>query len=194
MSRCAIALTGTVRCRSPIALRVAIDATEALVRAHTHGVVHRDIKPENVLLSENHAIVVDFGIAKAIGEARDTALTTEGPSLGTPAYMSPEQAAGDGNVDQRADIYAVGAVLFEMLAGAPPFAGTWQQIVMEKVAKDAPSLAPRCAAASPELVRLVARCLARDPADRPATADELLDELRALAAPQTVKGASVPAP
>jgi dienelactone hydrolase/tRNA A-37 threonylcarbamoyl transferase component Bud32 len=174
------------------ALRVAIDATEALVHAHAQGVVHRDIKPDNILLSENHAIVVDFGIAKAVGQARDTALTTEGTSLGTPAYMAPEQAAGDGETDYRADIYAIGVLLFEMLTGAPPFAGTWQQIVTEKVLKDAPSLAPRCAAASPGLVRLVARCLARDPADRPATAAALLAELRAVAVPETAKERSRP--
>ena len=167
------------------ALRVAMDATEALVHAHAQGVVHRDIKPDNVLLSGDHAIVVDFGIAKAVGTARlsDT-LTSEGTSLGTPAYMSPEQAAGDGEIDHRADLYAVGALLFEMLAGAPAFAGTWQQILTDKLTKDAPSVAPGCAAAPPELVRLVARCLARDPADRPATAEALLGELRAIASPK----------
>jgi dienelactone hydrolase/plasmid stabilization system protein ParE len=168
------------------ALRVAMDATEALVHAHAQGVVHRDIKPDNVLLSGGHAIVVDFGIAKAVGQARGaaTTLTSDGMSLGTPAYMAPEQATGDSDTDHRADIYAVGALLFEMLAGAPAFAGTWRQIVMDKFAKDAPSLAPRCPAAPPELVRLVARCLARDPADRPATAEALLSELRSLAAPR----------
>jgi dienelactone hydrolase/tRNA A-37 threonylcarbamoyl transferase component Bud32 len=169
------------------ALRVAMDATEALVHAHAQGVVHRDIKPDNVLLSGGHAIVVDFGIAKAVGQARDTVLTSEGMSLGTPAYMAPEQAAGNLDTDHRADIYAIGALLFEMLAGAPPFTGTFQQIVMEKVTKDAPSLGPRCPAASPELVRLVARCLARDPAARPATAEALLGELRALAVPQRAR-------
>src|SRR5207342_2969585 len=97
------------------ALRVAMDATEALVHAHAQGVVHRDIKPDNVLLSGGHAIVVDFGIAKAVGEARDTTLTFEGTSLGTPGYMAPEQAAGDRDIDHRADIYAMGALLFEML-------------------------------------------------------------------------------
>ncbi len=163
------------------ALRLAAEVTDALVYAHSHDVVHRDVKPDNVMLSGGHAIVVDFGIAKAVGHARtDTTLTSEGMSLGTPAYMAPEQATGDGTIDHRADVYAVGALLFEMLAGAPPFVGTWQQIVMEKVAKDAPSLAPRCASASPELVRLVARCLARDPDARPQTAEQLLRELRAL--------------
>ena len=163
------------------ALRVAMDATEALVHAHAQGVVHRDIKPDNVLLSGDHAIVVDFGIAKAVGDARDTVLTSEGTSLGTPVYMSPEQAAGDGETDHRSDIYAMGVLLFEMLAGAPPFAGSFSQILVEKATKDAPSLAARCPAASPELVRLVARCLARDPANRPATAAALLAELRAIA-------------
>ncbi|HVT38296.1 MAG TPA: protein kinase [Gemmatimonadaceae bacterium] len=175
------------------ALRVAMDATEALVHAHAQGVVHRDIKPENVLLSGHHAIVVDFGIAKAVGHARDTTtLTSEGTSLGTPAYMAPEQAAGDGVVDHRADIYAVGALLFEMLAGAPAFAGTWRQVMMDKLAKEAPSLASRCPAASPGLVRLVARCLARDPADRPATAEALLGELHVLAAPERAPGPARP--
>ncbi len=162
-------------------LRIAMDATEALVHAHAQGVVHRDIKPDNVLLSGDHAIVVDFGIAKAVGNARDTVLTSEGTSLGTPVYMSPEQAAGDGETDHRADIYAMGVLLFEMLAGAPPFGGSFTQILIDKATKDAPSLAARCPQASPALVRLVARCLARDPAARPANAEVLLAELRAVA-------------
>ena len=166
------------------ALRVAVDATEALVHAHAHGIVHRDIKPANVLLSAGHAIVVDFGIAKAVGSARGTdTLTSVGTSLGTPTYMAPEQAAGD-ETDHRADVYAVGALLFEMVAGVPAFTGTWQQVVAAKMAKDAPSLAERSPSAPAELVRLVARCLARDPAGRPATAESLLGDLRALSAPE----------
>jgi tRNA A-37 threonylcarbamoyl transferase component Bud32 len=173
------------------ALRVAIDATEALVHAHAQGVIHRDIKPDNVLLSGGHAIVVDFGIAKALGDARDAgALTTEGTSLGTPAYMAPEQAAGDTAVDHRADIYAIGAMLFEMLSGTAPFAGTWQQVVMEKMAKDAPSLASRAPAMSASLVRVVERCLARDPGGRPQSAADLLRELRNIATPTAARGAS----
>jgi dienelactone hydrolase len=165
-------------------LRLAAEVTDALAYAHEHHVVHRDVKPDNVMLSGGHAVVMDFGIAKAVGEAReDATLTGEGISLGTPAYMAPEQAAGERGVDQRSDVYAVGALLYEMLSGTAPFAGSWQQIVMEKMAKDAPSLASRWPDAPAPLARLVARCLARDPAARPATAEELLHELHALAAP-----------
>ncbi len=175
------------------ALRIACDAVEALVHAHAHGVVHRDIKPDNILLSEGHAIVVDFGIAKAVGAARDaTMLTSEGMSLGTPAYMAPEQAAGDTKVDHRADLYAIGAVLYEMLAGTRPFTGTFQQVMLAKMTADAPALSsnastPASTATSlvpPPLVRIVASCLARDPAQRPATAEQLLAELRAVAQPE----------
>lgn len=164
------------------ALRIAMDATEALVHAHAQGVIHRDIKPENVMLSGGHAILVDFGIARALGHAREgSTLTGEGTSLGTPVYMSPEQAMGDRDVDHRADIYAVGAMLFEMLAGAAPFEGNIQRVVTAKLTDDAPSLATRAPGLSPALVRLVARCLEREASARPVTADALLEELRALA-------------
>jgi dienelactone hydrolase len=165
-------------------LRLAAEVTDALAYAHEQGVVHRDVKPDNVMLSGGHAVVMDFGIAKAVGEARqDTTLTGEGISLGTPAYMSPEQAAGDHAVDHRADVYAVGALLFEMLSGSPVFAGSWQQIVREKLAREAPSLASRSPDAPTAVVRLVARCLSRDPAARPPTAESLLRELHSIAAP-----------
>ncbi len=163
------------------AIRIASDAVEALVHAHACGVVHRDIKPDNILLSAGHAIVVDFGIAKAVGSARESnTLTSEGTSLGTPAYMAPEQASGDVDVDHRADLYAIGAVLFEMLAGAPPFTGTFQQVVVAKMVDDPPALPPLVPPAPPALARLVARCLARSADDRPASAEELLRDLRAL--------------
>jgi eukaryotic-like serine/threonine-protein kinase len=167
-------------------LRLAAEVTDALAYAHEHRVVHRDVKPDNVMLSGGHAVVMDFGIAKAVGEARDAAsptLTGEGISLGTPAYMAPEQAAGDHTVDHRADVYAVGALLFEMLAGSPVFSGSWQHVVTEKMTRDAPLLSSRWPDAPAAVVRLVARCLARDPADRPPTAESLLRELRTIAAP-----------
>src|SRR5947208_2472048 len=92
---------------------------------HGRDVAIKVLKPDNIVISGGHAVVVDFGIAKAVGDARDSpTLTVAGTSLGTPAYMAPEQAMGEGDVDHRADIYAVGALLWEMCAGAPPFAGT----------------------------------------------------------------------
>jgi len=163
-------------------LRLASEITDALAYAHASGVVHRDVKPENVMLSGGHAIVVDFGIAKAVGDARGAeAITTEGMSLGTPLYMAPEQAAGE-LVDAHGDVYAVGVMLFEMIAGAPPFTGGWQQVLMDKVTKEAPSLATRSTSVSPALIALVARCLAREPLERPDAAS-LLEQLRALASP-----------
>ncbi|HEU5170435.1 MAG TPA: serine/threonine-protein kinase, partial [Gemmatimonadales bacterium] len=106
----------------PDAIRIIRDVAEALSYAHRQGIVHRDIKPENILLSDRHALVLDFGVAKAIRAAVESArLTSEGIALGTPAYMAPEQAAGDRQVDHRADLYALGAVAYEVLAGRPPF-------------------------------------------------------------------------
>lgn len=166
------------------ALRLSEEVAEALAYAHEHGVVHRDVKPDNVMLSGAHAIVVDFGIAKAVGQSReDVTLTSEGMSLGTPAYMAPEQATGDGVIDHRADVYAVGAMLYEMISGVPPFTGSWQQVVLEKIAKDAPSLSSRTPNTPPAVVKLVARCLSRDVSARPQSAERLLQELHALSAP-----------
>src|SRR6059036_2813703 len=106
------------------AVRILKDVADALAYAHARGVVHRDIKPDNVLLSGHHAVVADFGVAKAVSQAKtESGLTSVGVALGTPAYMAPEQAAGDPNIDARADIYAVGALGYELLAGRPPFSG-----------------------------------------------------------------------
>jgi len=180
------------------ALRLSIEVIEALSYAHAQGVVHRDIKPANILLSGGHAVVADFGIAKAIGNARDTpTLTTAGTSLGTPTYMAPEQATGESDIDHRADLYAAGVMLYEMLAGVPPFVGTWTQVVAEKLSRDAPSVTARCPASPPALARLVTQCMARDPAERPGNAGEVLAELRAIVDAQSAQhvaaGARTPA-
>ncbi len=167
-------------------VRCALEVTEALVAAHAVGVVHRDIKPDNVLLSGGHAVVADFGIAKAVGDARAVnTLTMDGVSLGTPVYMAPEQAAAEAGVDHRADIYAMGAMLWEMCAGRAPFEGTFQQVLMSKMSKPAPSLAGACPAAPTALVKLLAQCLAIDPNDRPQSSNALLTALHDIATPAT---------
>src|SRR5215210_314375 len=112
----------------PEAARVLREVADALSYAHERGVVHRDIKPDNVLLSGRHALVTDFGVAKAVSEATGTStLTTAGVALGTPSYMAPEQATADPAVDHRADLYAVGVLGYELIAGRPPFAGRTSQ-------------------------------------------------------------------
>src|SRR6185503_4986516 len=111
-------------------VRILRDVADALSYAHRHGVVHRDIKPDNVLLSDSHALVTDFGVAKALDEARQSSITGTGLALGTPAYMAPEQAAADPHTDHRADIYALGVLGYEILAGRPPFRGPTAQAVV----------------------------------------------------------------
>ena len=114
------------------ALRMAREVADALSYAHARGVVHRDIKPENILLESGHAVVADFGIARAITSAGGLTITHTGLLVGTPQYMSPEQAAGDGEIDGRSDLYSLGCVLFEALNGAPPFSGSSPQSVIAK--------------------------------------------------------------
>ncbi len=124
------------------ALRIAREAAQALQYAHEHGIVHRDIKPENLLLTrDGNTLVADFGIARALGGAGDERLTETGLAVGTPAYMSPEQAAGDKGVDARTDVYSLAAVLYEMLAGEPPFTGaTTQALMVKRLTEPAPSI------------------------------------------------------
>src|SRR6186713_1172096 len=112
------------------AVRIATEVADALGYAHAHGVIHRDVKPENILLHGGHALVADFGIALAVQQAGGQRMTQTGLSLGTPQYMSPEQAMGEKTVDHRADIYALGAVTYEMLTGDPPFTGSSVQAVV----------------------------------------------------------------
>ncbi len=169
------------------AVRLLVEVTDALAHAHQMGVVHRDIKPDNVMMSGRHALVTDFGVAKAVSEAtgRNT-ITTLGVALGTPAYMSPEQAAADPHVDHRTDIYAVGVMAYELLTGRPPFTGATPQQVLAAHVTEAPEpVAKRRAAISAPLEQVVMRCLAKRPADRYQSADELLQALEAQATPST---------
>jgi len=166
-------------------LRIMSEVADALAYAHRHGVVHRDIKPDNVLLAGRHALVADFGIAKAVSRATSTERLTEtGMSIGTPLYMSPEQAAADPQVDHRADIYSLGVLGYEMLTGAPPFQGlSAQQVLAAKVTQEPAAVAVRRPAVPPRLNEIIARCLARRPADRYQNAEELLAELEGIVTP-----------
>jgi tRNA A-37 threonylcarbamoyl transferase component Bud32 len=160
------------------------DVCGALAYAHRRGVVHRDIKPENVLLSDDRAVVTDFGIAKAIAAARTnepitvSTLTSQGIAVGTPAYMAPEQAAGDSSVDHRADLYALGIVAYELLVGRPPFEERTQQALLAAHAIQEPEHVSKRRRSTPrELSDLVMRCLQKRPADRPQSAEEVLQVL-----------------
>ncbi|MFI5309792.1 MAG: protein kinase [Gemmatimonadales bacterium] len=171
----------------PIAdvVRILREVADALSTAHAQGVVHRDIKPDNVLLSGRHALVADFGVAKAISEATgQQRVTTVGVALGTPAYMAPEQAAADPHLDHRVDIYALGVLGYEMLTGDPPFVRrTVQEVIAAHVTEPAPAVSVRRPSVPPALDSLIARCLAKQPADRWQSADDVVAELERLSTP-----------
>ncbi len=169
--------------RGPLAVTEVIsvlrDVSKALAYAHRQGVVHRDIKPDNVLLSEGTAVVTDFGIAKAISAARTAApgatLTQVGTSIGTPAYMAPEQAAGDPDIDHRADIYSLGAMAYELLSGRPVFADRTAQRMLAAHMSEAPRPIVELRPDVPvSLADLIMRCLAKDPNDRPQAATDIV--------------------
>jgi serine/threonine protein kinase len=177
------------------ALRITHEAADALAYAHSHAVIHRDIKPENILLESGHAVVADFGIARAITLAGGTRLTETGMALGTPAYMSPEQSVGDGQLDGRSDLYSLGCVLYEMLAGEPPITGPSVMAVLARKSVDTPPALRRLRSAVPEGVeRAVTQALSVVPADRQRTALEFAEQLTgAAAASVSAEPASAPA-
>jgi len=149
-----------------LAVRIACEAAQALHHAHGQGVVHRDIKPANILLSDGHAMITDFGIARAVGWAADERITATGISIGTPTYMSPEQAAGE-VADARSDIYALGCVLYEMLAGEPPFTGpTAQAVIAKRMSTPPPRVSVVRGTVPAALEEAVLTALATSPADR----------------------------
>src|SRR5213595_4280660 len=161
------------------AIRIATAVASALDYAHRHGVIHRDLKPENILLHEGQPLVADFGIALAVSNAGGARITQTGLSLGTPQYMSPEQATGDRVIDGRTDIYSLGAVLYEMLTGDPPHTGSTAQAIIAKVLTDKPRSVRLSRDTVPRHVEAAVECaLAKLPADRFATALEFIDALR----------------
>ncbi len=171
------------------ALRLAREVAEALAYAHERGFVHRDIKPANILISAGHALVADFGIARAMsGDSK--ALTQTGLAIGTPQYMSPEQASGSADLDGRSDIYALGCVLYEMIAGEPPFTGPTAQAIISRSITEKPRALTSTRDALPAAVdTAVMKALAKTPADRYATAGEMTAALLA-AEDQTRSGAT----
>jgi eukaryotic-like serine/threonine-protein kinase len=157
------------------ALRIAHEIADALSYAHGRGVIHRDIKPENILLERGHAVVADFGIARAVSNSGAERLTQTGLAVGTPAYMSPEQSAGESEVDARTDIYALGCVLYEMLAGEPPYTGVSAQAVMAKRFVDpVPGVRRLRPTVPPAVEQALQKALARVPADRFASCGEFV--------------------
>jgi eukaryotic-like serine/threonine-protein kinase len=182
----------------PEAARILREVADALSHAHSEGVVHRDIKPDNVMLSGRHALVTDFGVAKAVSDSTGGQnLTSLGVALGTPAYMAPEQATADPHVDHRADLYGLGAMAYEMLTGQPPFTGpTPQAVLAAHVTQTPTAIAQMRPAVPPALSVVVMRCLEKRAADRWQRADELIPHLEALLTPTggTTPTASVPIP
>jgi eukaryotic-like serine/threonine-protein kinase len=167
-----------------VTLKIACEVADALQYAHDRDVVHRDIKPENILLSRDHALVADFGIARAISAAGGLKLTDTGLAVGTPTYMSPEQATGREQVDGRADIYALGCLVYEMLTGTPPFTGPSAQAVMARHSVDPVPPLATVRAVPAALERAVFKALAKAPADRWGSATEFAEAL-SHAAPLT---------
>ena len=166
------------------AVRILKEVADALAYSHARGVVHRDIKPGNVLLSGRHAVVTDFGVAKAVtASASSDTMTTVGMAVGTPHYMAPEQAMGQGDIDQRADIYALGILAYEMITGRTPFTAETAQGILAAHVMEAPKEIRELRPGLPEPIgQAIMKCLAKNPADRWQSADDLLAHLDLIAA------------
>ena len=160
------------------ALRITHDAAEALGYAHSRGVVHRDVKPENILLADGRALIADFGLARVIGAADYEKLTATGVMIGTVYYMSPQQLTGDSSLDQRADIYSLGCILYEMLTGEVPYSGlSFSQVVSRILGTPAPSARRLQAAVPPEVDGAIIKALAKSAGDRFGSMQEFVTAL-----------------
>ena len=174
-------------------MRIATEVADALDYAHRHGVIHRDIKPENILLHDGRAMVMDFGIALAVSAAAGGRMTETGLSLGTPHYMSPEQATADRQITGRSDIYSLASVLYEMLSGEPPHMGTSAQQIIMKILADVPRPVTELRkSVPPHVSAALAHALQKLPADRFTTAREFSDALQGRGVPGTLATYSVP--
>src|SRR3954470_4552535 len=179
-------------------MRITHDVVDALAFAHARGVIHRDIKPANILTQGSHALVADFGVAKALSAAMPlSSVTTTGIAIGTPAYMAPEQLAGDVSADHRMDIYAVGLLAYELVTGVSPFTGpSPRETLAAQLTHDPQPLHELSSEIPRTLSTLIMRCLAKDPAARPQAADDILYELDSMTMPLgvTPQTGGIPSP
>ena len=170
----------------PQAARILVEIADALAAAHALGVVHRDLKPKNVLFFGGHALVTDFGIARAVDVATGAKrLSSVGVAIASPTYMAPEQAAADPNIDHRADIYALGVVAYELLTGRPPFQGAAARVIVAHMSEQPPPPSRIRPDIAPALEAVVMRCLAKRPADRYQTAAEVSAAFEPFALPRS---------